>query len=806
MSGSSNFRDAAPALCVFALALAWLLLLRPYGFQLEDEGTLLFWFDRVTRGQQPYVDFHTGYTPGFFAFGTAVFGLFGPSATAVRAVLAVINALAAAGLTEATRRVAGNWLAPIPALLWLAFVPVYVGEFAAFNIPYPTWPVTLAWVVLALAMLSWIERPRGALLVVAGVMAALAMWLRPNSGAFALAAATWIVAGASVHRSLVDRASALAASAFMALGVWYTFQFRIAGEDAFVHLLPVLAITLFVAFVLPGRLGHAGRPRAFPSLAIVAAAFALPTLAWTVPLVSKLGSEAFLREVFLVGADYQTIYYKPHPAPEPYAMLVVAGILAVAGAGRLVARGVLRPFPVLAAGAALGAGVWMSAFRPGIAPEGVVHSITGQLENASFWLAASASFGAVAWLARAPSAEIRCSPRARAMVVLTPLAVAMYLQMFPRSDFMHQVTAVPLLAVVACGLLDRVASWWARGCWPPGWSGALVVRRAVQALAAAVVLLALGEKAAGPLQALTHPAPATSISPYLDVRVEAAAGDELEAIAGAVAFLRANSDDGEALWSFPATSGLLFAAGRSNAAPHDYWYPGRPDRAEEQRVLGMLQEERPRYIVTLGYGWNFLDESPLYFEGLREFAVTNYRLAGRFGRYDILGRRDIAGEDCSVATCFAQPAPGNRHPRLALIDANLERRRQAARRWMDDMTLYEVDHAALPSDPREALLLLRALRDGGDMRGAVWAMLGYDSGDARIRGEAVDAMVALAKDYRSQRARFANDFDAASYRPFLAPSRDRAQQLMEIPLLRPFAAAALELAGAPAEPAAATPP
>jgi len=33
---------------------------------------LLFWFDRAVRGQQPYIDFNTGYTPGFFAFGKAV--------------------------------------------------------------------------------------------------------------------------------------------------------------------------------------------------------------------------------------------------------------------------------------------------------------------------------------------------------------------------------------------------------------------------------------------------------------------------------------------------------------------------------------------------------------------------------------------------------------------------------------------------------------------------------------------------------------------------------------------------------------
>ena len=53
-----------PVALVVVVAAAWLMLLRPYGFQLEDEGTLLAWFDRAARGQRPYLDFHTGYTPG----------------------------------------------------------------------------------------------------------------------------------------------------------------------------------------------------------------------------------------------------------------------------------------------------------------------------------------------------------------------------------------------------------------------------------------------------------------------------------------------------------------------------------------------------------------------------------------------------------------------------------------------------------------------------------------------------------------------------------------------------------------------
>ncbi|MFN2426883.1 MAG: hypothetical protein ABR587_10615 [Candidatus Binatia bacterium] len=788
-----TLRDAAPTLGVFAVALAYLLLLRPYGFQLEDEGTLLSWFDRVARGQRPYVDFHTGYTPGFFAFGSAVFSLFGTSATALRAVLAVINALAAAGLTEATRRIAGRRLAPIPALVWLAFVPVYSGEFAAFNIPYPTWPVTLAWVMLALAMLSWAARPRAGLLVLAGAAAAFAMWFRPNSGAFALAGATWVVVAFASRCTRYDRVTAPLAAAFMAYGLWYTFEFRIVGMDAFVHLLPAFVLAALCAGPLSDRLRSNDAPQAGVSLEILAAAFVLPTLAWIVPLERSLGIDRLLYEVFLVGADYQTLYYKPHPAPEPYAVLVVAALLAIALGGRMVARRRVSPLLVLIGFLTAGAVAALLLARGGVAPEGVVRSINAQLENASYWLAATASFGAVAWLIRAPAAELRSSPRARALVVLTPLAVAMYAQMFPRSDFMHQVQAVPLLAVVACGLLGRVAAWWAAGTWPRALDGRQAVRGGLLAAAAVVLAIAFSEKIVGPVAAWSGAAPAGSISDRLDVHVEAAAGDELEAIAAAVAFLHAHTSDGEALWSFPATSGVLFAAGRTNLAPHDYWYPGRPDRAEENRVLGLLREHRPRFIVTLGHGWNFFAGAPTYFDYLRRHVADEYRLAARFGRYDILARRDLAEAG------FAEPAtmPPRPGPREGVFDENLERRRQAARRWMDAMTPAEAAGAVLPTGKRDALLLLRALRDGGDMRGAGWAILGFESDDPRIRGEAVDAMHALARSLEDERARFANDFDAGRYRAYVAPWSQHARRLESVEALKPFAAAVLELAETP---------
>ena len=153
----SELASVLKAGLVFAGALAWLLTLRDFGFQLEDEGLLLMQIDRYAAGDLPYSDFQTGYTPGFYGLWAWLTACLGNSTVAVRSCLAVVNAASVAALYLLARRVAGGWIALLPALLWLLWIPIYPGEFASFNVPYPAWLSTLAWLLMALAL----ARPAG---------------------------------------------------------------------------------------------------------------------------------------------------------------------------------------------------------------------------------------------------------------------------------------------------------------------------------------------------------------------------------------------------------------------------------------------------------------------------------------------------------------------------------------------------------------------------------------------------------------------------------------------------------------------
>lgn len=753
----------------FVAALAYFLLFRTYGFLVEDEGTLFFELDRVVRGQSPYLDFATGYTPGFFATGAWLLDAVGYSVVALRVVMALVNAGVAASLYSFSRRLVGPWMAGIAPALWVAFIPVQPGQFASFNVPYPAWFATAGWIAVAAAMLAWSKRGGLAWLGLAGAAAAAVFSIKLNGGAYALAGCTWIVATMARSENRLDRVSTVIATSVMALGVWFAFGFALSGQDVVIHLIAGLVIVVLALGYHAHRFATADHPRALPALFVLGLGFAVPTAVWAVPLFSRLGAAGFERDVLLIGSGAAELYYSGHPPPEPYALLVTVALAAAALGGYLVARGRVRPLILLAGGAlAMLVGLPFAA-SSALMPEGLLESIASQLQNSAFWLAPLANVSAVALLAGIARRHPR-EPATRYLAVLSPLAVVMYLQLYPRTDFMHVIIAVPLTVVIGVVLLDRIARWWAAGRWPRICRGQLWVGTAVAVLVGAVVAIKLALYLPGvSMERATLPG-----GRLAGIGIEADSADDLRAFAMTADYLEEHTDAGEAVLTFPAVAGVLFAAGRTSPVPHDYWYPGRPDHDDERAMLELIVANPPRYVVTLNDGWTFFIDSPEYFSETRRFVRDNYRLVARYGRYDVLARRDV---DAEPVPRLWQP----RGPRQAAIEPRLAPRRQATLRWMADIDPTSVPPESLPDEPRQAVLLLRALRDAGDMRAAGLMIAGLRSTDARVRREALGAMDLVTSDFWAALNRWSGDLPLDEYRSFVSAYQADARDLVTHP-------------------------
>lgn len=751
---------------VFGVSLLYFLLLRDYGFQVEDEGTLLFQIARVLEGQRPYIDFHTGYAPGYWALASFLLESVGRDVNALRTVLAVVNASTALLIYEIARRGVGSWLAVLPALGWVAFIPVAIGDFASFNVPYPAWFATLAWMVVAMGMLFWARSGATGALLVTGLASALAFSVKPNAGAYSLAASAWVVSSLAPRSGTLDRSAAAMAGAFMVLGIWAGFGFPVWGADAAVHL-PVM-LTLACLWTWSPAAGVV-RPQGqgvTVSLALLGAAFLIPTAIWVYPLLLHLGLERFLTEVLFLASEAAEIYHAPHPSPEFWGTVVAVGALAVGVVGHLLRTGLLRlRFVFLAAAGlllvALGY-LWATALMP----EGFSLSVSMQLENAAFLIVPTTHIAAIMYLHVAHRG--RGSRRTRLwLYVVTPLASGMYLQLYPRTDFMHLLISVPLAAVVATVMLRRVMAWWAVAI---GEWGGLIVGAGVAAVAVLAVVLRVSP-VLGPAMLPADERDQIRIAEGVEVWLEPEASDDLRALSRTVAYLARRTGPGEPVMAFPALGAVLFGASLTSSTAHDYWYAGFPDRGAEAEQLERLRVLAPRYVVTLNDGWSWFMESPPYFTALRDYAVGHYSLEARLGRYDVLGHKDQWVQRGRV---FREP-PEVRTGVLQHVNA---RRRQAVRRWMAALTPAEAREARLPSKAGDVLLFLRALRDGGDLRALGWLTQGLAETDSRVWQEALYATEMVLARFLAAKHRWANDFDATSYFEYLGPHVEAAVDLV----------------------------
>jgi hypothetical protein len=584
----------AAGLVVAAYAAA----LRRYGiFDPIDEGLLLVQAARVAHGQVPYVDFHTGYGPLYFRLQALLVSAGGIDA--VRWALVAVHGAAGALLYVLARRLGGAALAIAAVALEIAFfLPVSPRQGAPFNAPYPGWYAGLAGV--ALAVLLGGGTVPVLRLGLAGALAGVVFAIKPNSGLLLAAGAAAAVVLAGTDRT-GPRAVRLTVLALVVIGALLLVVPTGLTVAAFVLVAPVVGLLLL------GMERGAPDGDALRRLGALAAGFVVVAAVSYAGTLATIGPARFMREVLLVGAGVAELYAVP--LPWTVGLAAVVGLVAFALRGRypralFVAAGISLVLALLAGGGDAVSGV--SAVRRGA-------------EAAALALLPLALWGVLTVVRRRPDA---------ALVAPTAVAAAAALQAYPRPDFVH---LMPLGALV----LPLALRLWRSGV------GLLLPARAAGVAACLLAIVLAAGRFVPTLGVLERVATGrvfeVSLGPT-EVVMEAAGVLPLRALADTAETIRHLPAD-ESVLSFPACGIVLFLADRLPAGPHDYFYPGRPERAEVAALVSRWEEEPPHVALTCRAAGTALEAAWEAYPELVRFLDTRYTEVVSWPPYTVRERR-----------------------------------------------------------------------------------------------------------------------------------------------------------------------
>lgn len=206
-SPSARFAGArfvgATSLLLLALATAFYAVPFPWPANRFDDGISVVAAQRILRGDVPYVDFQTLYTPGGYYLVAAAFRAFGTTYDVASRLDGVLMAVQAWLAWHVSTRVSGSRFVGL-----LGFAAGL-----AFSHPFPSISLGLVAVMVAARAA---RQESAALGVAAGAVAGLAAWFRQDFGfaaAVAVAAALWSGTRGTTAVRLGRAAAAGAASA-----------------------------------------------------------------------------------------------------------------------------------------------------------------------------------------------------------------------------------------------------------------------------------------------------------------------------------------------------------------------------------------------------------------------------------------------------------------------------------------------------------------------------------------------------------------------------------------------------------------
>jgi len=637
----AGLEELLAILCLFVVVCIDVALLR-VGLDAMDEGYFVEQATRALRGDLPYRDFDSLYTPGLLYLHAALFGVLGETHVLVpRMVGLIARVLLAGGLYVVCRPLARPIFAILPGL----YVLVGLDQVPLTWEPHPGWPsaaltVLAAWAFGRLPRLS-VGQHRYWLLLI-GALSGLVFAFKQNAGVFLILAlvafAVW--QGVDATKTSVTRALRAMQVALLTAVVLATAWLVRPSDSEIVALYFLVPLGAAGVATLWGSAVSADG-RALGSwvrvVLWVGLGWALVTLPWLVALVVALEGRLDLLKGFVGAVDHSLLW---HPLIGPsggaWAALVGAAVAAL-----LALRVRQRVAPLCAALALVvvfaASGVLLTA-EPGETIVLAALMAPGRAATGLPIVLPVTCILAGAWLSlRSPPTLARWQLR-----WLTVAGALTFLTQYPRMDDVHLAwsAGLPLAtgAVVLGHLHTALAARWALGQ-----LGRVVLVAVLVLVPAASVLPGLAERG----HEFVDVAQAGHLMPRLEATttvtsVPSAAGvivtDEQSAtLLAAIRFVQAHTAPGEPIFVYPSSPLVYVAVERPNPTRFSHLYPGAASPEELQSIIATLERTPVRVVVVSGEELAFWGP-PAGNEPLEEYLSQSYGEIARFGPYRVLLR------------------------------------------------------------------------------------------------------------------------------------------------------------------------
>lgn len=648
------------ALVLFLAASSYFLVFHRLGFFLQDEGVLAYHAERVSRGEMPYADYQTAYTPAGDYLNAALFRVFGVDIAVLRASASIACATTAALLFLVAVRLVPPPYSYLPSLLYVVLIDQESGGLLAHTLPYPARYVTMLWALSLYLTILHRGRSRMLLPVFLGLVTAAITAFKHTAGIYnAWAVGICLILIGLGAPAPAERAPSRSATESLLAGLPCAFVLALlvslpilfGGVNAadrgalLAFCVPILALAVIV---LPATRPWALDPDRRRRLRDVGAdllrfglAATVPTIAWIVYFGVEVGFGLLLQRLILDGPAVARSYAIPFPAPGRFAVPIVAVVLAGFAVAALARRAVIAPRTSLrlfglALVLLLLAGCYWTTRLPWAVLEWedaplVITHVGRQLDNTAFYLAAIVAYapllGLVAWRRRGgmPGLLLVCWVHALCQLLLA----------YPRLDVAHLYEGEVTALVVGTVILERTVRRLRAAAAP---ARARWLNVALAAAIGTVVVIKLCPHVFSLVTWRSGPRLQHRVGLSTPRASLAATGASwLESLDRTIAYIHQRTPDGTPILTFPALAGVYFLSARDNPSEMDYFYEGFGEGSDELSVIDALERTRTPMVVMMP-DYTFDPVHMGYFSMLKYYIGRHYRQAAAFPPFRVLER------------------------------------------------------------------------------------------------------------------------------------------------------------------------